>query len=410
MSLSTPGNTAILGAAPITASSPSNAIYNAAVSPATLITVVKSVGSVTLTSSVNPAALNQSVTFTAVANTGAIGSITFLDGTAILGVGAINASGIATYTTSTLAIGSHPVTAAFSGDANLSAVTSAVLNQVISKVPSAIDITQSSPVQLFNSMVTFTAKVTTPSPTPTGTGIFYDGSTAIGTASLSTNGTAVVSFSNNGDAAYSTATLAAGTHTITAAYSGDTSFMSSTSAPLTNIVADFTNKATGTTTRNMFPGDTASYTFVLTPVGSSTFLTSTTLDIDGLPKGTTYTFSPAVIPAGAGPTTVTLTLTTSASLTAENHAPAAPGSTHPGLPIALSMLGLAGIGAIRRRKKQLPRLMMLALLAVASLLPIAALTGCAGGYFALTPTNYNIQVTGTEGPIQHTATTTLIVQ
>ena len=58
----------------------------------------------------------------------------------------------------------------------------------------------------------------------------------------------------------------------------------------------------------------------------------------------------------------------------------------------------------------MPRLMMLLLLSIASLLPIAALSGCAGGYFTLTPTTYNLNVTGTEGTIQHTATTTLIVQ
>ena len=399
-----------LGSDPITASSPANAIYNAATSPATIVTVAKAAGSVTLTSSVNPASMGQTITFTAVANTGATGAITFLDGTTVLGVGAINASGIATFTTSSLAIGSHPITASFSGDTNFSAGTSAVLNQVISKIPSAIAITQSTPLQLLNTTVTFTANVTTPSPTPTGTVTFYDGETALGSAPLSTNGTAVVTLSTLGNAAFSTNSLTAGTHIITAAYSGDTSFMTSTSAPLTNVVADFTNKATGTITQNMFPGGTTSYTFVLTPVGSSTFLTNTTLEIDGLPAGTTYAFSPAVIPAGAGPTTVTLTLTTSSSLSAQNHAPAAPGSDHPGLPIALSMLGLAGIGAIRRHRKQMPRLMMLMLLAIASLLPIAALSGCAGGYFTLTPTNYNIDVTGTEGPIQHTATTTLIVQ
>jgi hypothetical protein len=238
---------------------------------------------------------------------------------------------------------------------------------------------------------------------------FYDGATALGSAPLSTNG-AIVTLSTTGNSSYTTTSLTGGTHTITAVYSGDSSFTTSTSAPLTNVVADFTNKATGTTSYSIFPGDKATYTFVLTPIGSSTFLTSTTLDIDGLPKGTTYSFSPDVIPAGAGPTTVTLTITTSNTLSAQNHAPTTPGSNHPGLPIALSMLGLAGIGAIRRHRKQMPRLMMLALLAVASLLPIAALTGCAGGYFALNPTNYNIQMTGTEGPIQHTATTTLIVQ
>ena len=264
-------------------------------------------------------------------NTGATGAITFLDGTTVLGVGSINASGIATFTTSSLAIGSHPITASFAGDTNFTASTSAVLTEVVGKVPSAVAITQSTSVELLNSMVTFTANVTTPNPTPTGSVVFFDGATAIGTAPLSTNGTAVVTLSNNGDASlfnhhphrrqpYHHRGLLRGPD-----------FMNSTSAPLTNIVADFTNKATGTTTQNMFPGGTTSYTFVLTPVGSSTFLSNTTLDIDGLPKGTTYTFSPSVIPAGAGATTVTLTLTTSSALSAENHAPACAG-LHPSRP------------------------------------------------------------------------------
>ncbi len=399
-----------LGANPITASSPSNSIYNAATSPATTVNVAKAAGSVSLTSSINPASTGQAVTFTAVTNAGATGSITFLDGTTVIGTGAINAAGIATFTTSSLAIGSHSITASYAGDTNFTASTSAALNEIVGKIPSAIVLTQNTPVQLMNSMVTFTANVTTPIPTPTGTVTFYDGETALGSAPLSTNGTAVVTLSTVGNAAFSTNSLSAGTHIITAAYSGDSTFMTSTSAPLSNVVADFTNKATGTTTQNLFPGDSTTYTFVLTPVGSSTFLSNTTLDIDGLPKGTTYTFSPSVIPAGSGPTTVTLKLTTSSTLSAQFHAPATPGSIRPGLPIALGMLGLFGIGAIRRRRKQLPRLLMLTLLAIASLLPIAAITGCAGGYFTLTPTNYSLDVTGTEGSVQHTATTTLIVQ
>ena len=44
------------------------------------------------------------------------------------------------------------------------------------------------------------------------------------------------------------------------------------------------------------------------------------------------------------------------------------------------------------------------------LLPVAALSGCAGGYFTLTPTTYSVTATGTEGTIQHSATTTLVVQ
>ena len=76
------------------------------------------------------------------------------------------------------------------------------------------------------------------------------------------------------------------------------------------------------------------------------------------------------------------------------------------------MFGLLGIGTLRKRFKgrQMPRLMMMLFFSVASLLSIAGMTGCAGGYFTLNPTTYTIQVTGTEGPIQHTASTTLIVQ
>ena len=397
-----------LGLNVITASTPANATYNAATSPATNVTVAKAAGSLTLTSSVNPAALSQAVTFTAAINAGASGSITFLDGATAIGTGTINASGIATFTTSSLAIGSHSITAVFGGDANFSSVTSPVLTEVIGKVPAAIALTQSSSLELLGTTVTFTANVTAQVPTPTGTVTIFDGATSLGSAPLSTNG-AVVSLALTGNASYATNALTAGTHTITAVYSGDTSFLTATSAPLTNIVADFTNTATGATTQKLFPGDSTSYTFQLAPVGSTTFLSDTALTIAGMPTGTTYTFSPAVIPAGSGTMTVTLQITTSASLHSSNQAPGAPGS-HSGLPIALGLLGLAGIGAIRRHRQQLPRLLMLLLFSIATLLPIAALAGCAGGYFALDPSNYQLNVTGTEGPIQHTATTTLVVQ
>ncbi len=399
-----------VGTTPLTTSTSPGTTTNAATSPATSITVTKGIGVVALSSSANPAAYNQTVTFTALANTGATGSITFMDGSTVLGVGAINASGIATLTTSSLAIGSHSVTAVFSGDTNYSAVTSAVLVQVVSKVPTLITLGQSSAMQLATTGVTFTANVTGPTPTPTGTVTFFDGETVLGTAALNTNGTAVVTLSVSGNAAFTTSTLAAGSHTISAVYSGDASFLASSSLPMTNIVADFTNVAQGVVKQSMFPGGTTSYTFLMSPVGSSTFLSDTKVTIAGLPVDTTYTFSPAVIPAGSGPTMVTLSLTTSKALSAENHAPAMPGAGGNGLPIALGVLGVFGFGAIRRRRKQMPRLMLLMLLSLASLLPIAAMTGCAGGYFALTPTTYNIQVTGTQGPLQHTATTTLIVQ
>jgi len=50
------------------------------------------------------------------------------------------------------------------------------------------------------------------------------------------------------------------------------------------------------------------------------------------------------------------------------------------------------------------------LLLAGSLLPVAALSGCAGGYFGFKPTTYTVTMTGAEGSIQHAATATLVVQ
>ena len=96
-----------VGTDPITAATSGDANNNPATSPATQVTVAKATVVVTLASSANPSAPSQSVTFSATVQAGATGSVTFLDGTTVLGVGTINAAGIATFTTSTLAIGSH---------------------------------------------------------------------------------------------------------------------------------------------------------------------------------------------------------------------------------------------------------------------------------------------------------------
>jgi len=79
----------------------------------------------------------------------------------------------------------------------------------------------------YGQKVTFTATVTAQgSGNPTGTVNFMDGTTTLGMTSLT-----------NGSANFSTAALGAGTHSITAAYSGDTNFMPSTSAVLTQSVS-----------------------------------------------------------------------------------------------------------------------------------------------------------------------------
>jgi hypothetical protein len=394
----------------ITASTSGDANDNPAISPPTTVIVGKVATVVTLTSSVNPSADNQSVTFSASIHVGATGSITFLDGTTVLGTGPVSATGVAVFATSTLSIGSHPITASYGGDSNYSSAVSAILVQTVSKIPTAITITESTPAQLVNGGISFTATVTASSPNATGTVTFMDGSVVLGTATLTPNGGVAVSLSTNASAFLLTSSLVAGPHQIVAVYSGDNTFAPSTSAPANDLVEDFTNTNTGPTSQNIFPGASTTYNFSLAPVTASTFLNDVTVTVTGLPTGSTYTLTPSSVAAGSGVTAMVLNVQTSSSLSAQNHQPASSPASRKELPIALGMLGLVGLGALRKLRNRMPRTLLLLLLMLGSLLPIAALSGCAGGYFTLNPQTYTVTVTGTEGLIQHAATATLIVQ
>ncbi len=140
----------------------------------------------------------------------------------------------------------------------------------------------------------------------------------MGTATLSANGGVIVSLTTNANAAFATTSLLTGPHQIVAVYSGDGTFAPSTSAPAPNMVEDFTNANTGPASQNVLPGATTTYTFTLAPVGATTFLNDVTVAIDGLPTGSTYTFTPATIKAGSGSTQVVLNVQTSSSLNARN--------------------------------------------------------------------------------------------
>ena len=91
----------------------------------------------TVTSSQNPSAAGQSVTFTATVTgpsgnmTVPTGNLSFLDGTTSLGTSALNGGGQATFSTSSLSTASHSITAVYAGDSNFAGSTSAVLTQTV---------------------------------------------------------------------------------------------------------------------------------------------------------------------------------------------------------------------------------------------------------------------------------------
>jgi Bacterial Ig-like domain (group 3)/FG-GAP-like repeat len=111
---------------------------NFAVSTSTGLSEVvnKASTSTSLIASANPSVVGQSLTFTAAVTSGAAGTptgkVTFMDGSATLGAGSLNSSAQTTFTTSALAVGTHSITATYSGDTNFSLSTSAALSQNIS--------------------------------------------------------------------------------------------------------------------------------------------------------------------------------------------------------------------------------------------------------------------------------------
>ena len=85
---------------------------------------------ITLASSPNPSNYQQAVTFTATVPSGVTGTVQFVEGTTVLGTGTISGT-TASLSINSLAVGTDPVTAVYSGDANFNPATSAVDNQVV---------------------------------------------------------------------------------------------------------------------------------------------------------------------------------------------------------------------------------------------------------------------------------------
>jgi predicted secreted protein len=217
-----------VGAHSITASFGGSSNYAASGSTPVAETVVAATTSVALVSSANPAIAGMPLTLTAtVAGNGGIatGTVTFLDGGTSLGSATLNARGTATVSVSTLAVGTHALTAVYGGDAKDVASTSPVLSQVVQIATSTTALISSVNPSSFGGSVTFTASVATNGGAVTGTVTFSDGSAVLGTATLSA-----------GTAVFSTSTLALGAHAITAVYSGDANNAASQSAVLSEQV------------------------------------------------------------------------------------------------------------------------------------------------------------------------------
>src|SRR5205807_65841 len=92
------------------------------------------------------------------------GTVSFLDGTTTLGTGTLNASGVATFTSTGLSVGSHTITARYGGDATFASATSAALAQAVSQAATTTTLSSSLNPSMSGQAVTFTAVVSATAP------------------------------------------------------------------------------------------------------------------------------------------------------------------------------------------------------------------------------------------------------
>jgi hypothetical protein len=277
-------------------------------------------------------------------------------------------------------------------------------------------------------------------PYPTGAGT-HPLALAVGdgTALSSTQLDAKVAGSLPGTFVYSPAAAtipAAGIDKLSVTFTpNDATDYTTATASATLTVESFTVSLSGAPSQTVTVAGTTTVDFKLSPVGSTTLPGVVTFSVTGLPANTTYSLTPAQVPAGSPVTTVSLVIQTGNSQSAWNTEPpgyqprdadpirvpvpiwaAQPSATHPKrqgpFPFLPLSFGLAAGGAFcgfRRFKGHRLTFSMLALAAITMVLGGCG-AGVASSSSTTAPGSYAITVTATSGTQHDSASFTLVVQ
>jgi hypothetical protein len=367
-------------------------------------TVVTQVGTSTAVSS-SPASpvVGATVTLTATVtqasgSTAPTGTVTFtIDGT--VGSTITIQSNVATTATTFSTGGTHTVVASYSGDANYFASTSAADTITVAVPVTAATTTTSLPAGLtvsLGSSITLTATVQSATAgTLAGTVTFTNGSATLGSAPInpgaSGTGTATLSVSSATPALGFTA----GTDTITASYSGSSSYAASSgTAPVTVTNPGISMVIPNMTIPSASAGASGTSTITLTSTGGYAGTVNLTATAQSLAAAYSLgSTSLALTSNGTAATTITIT-TVSQAL--RGRMPPRPGREREE---AISLAGV-GVGALllfglRRRRRNWVTLS----LCVLTLSSLGALVGCGGSSTsagAAATGSYAVTVTATD--------------
>jgi len=322
------------------------------------------------------------------------GTVAFLDGSVPLGTASL-IDGVATLDSTLTSVGTHVITAQFSGDATFLPSSSQTEVQVTGAATTLILAAPANAIP--GAAVTLTATVNSGEGTPTGQILFFDGNSGVGAAPLDDSGVAILRVD----------TLSVGTHSLVASYAGDDKFSASTSAPVTITIAnrDFA-VAAAPPTATVTAGQSALFNITVTPAGG--FTDPVTFSCPAL-TGITCSFNPPMVTPNGGTATTTLTATTSADVP---HFGQTFGLVGSGL--FLTSLGLLGALVLHAKKTPGTRSVFLRVAAGAFCMATLALTlASCGGVSASGQTSRgsaSIAVTAQSGALSHTTNVSVSVQ
>jgi hypothetical protein len=259
-----------------------------------------------LTSSANPSALGESVTFKATVSSPQggtpTGDVSFLDGATTLANTGLR-GGTATFATRNLPLGLNIITASYGGDSNYGRSTSAPINQYVLEAATTTTLSSSPNPSIYGQAVTFTATVTSRlgAPPDGETVMFKKGTTVLGTGTLS-----------GGSASFTTATLKVGRSLVNAVYGGDSNFVGSTSKAVSQVVSKATTTTTLASSQNPSNvGQPVTFTATVTPqfagkvTGTVTFYDGTTALKTVALSGGVAKFTTSTLTSGAHNITAT---------------------------------------------------------------------------------------------------------
>ncbi|TDF94732.1 Ig-like domain repeat protein [Paenibacillus piri] len=209
----------------------------------------------------------------------------------------------AQFSSSSLPVGIHSITAVYSGDTNHANAESAIFTQTVNPIATATTLTSNASSAAAGGTVTFTATViSTGGSLPSGTVTLKEGDFVLDTKPLDANGVTPFSISS----------LSVGVHTITAYYSGDSNHASSVSQSVSQTVSpmDTATVVSGPATQSFY-GDTVTLKVIVTAVENYVPNGNAIVKIDGQIQG-----SAALKPDGTADITLPLLSVGSHSITA----------------------------------------------------------------------------------------------